>query len=176
MSNIKNHFSNLLLTFLSSFSFFDSWYLCHRNRINCHRSLYSQKAQVSIKVGTLIKRDKKECIDYSRRISVVRYSIHFSNFREKKNQDVNFDKKVQPDSRKSTQSVHSIGHVYESIPLEHFSTDVILEDDGNENQDENKMYADISDHVYDRTFKHRPYLNQQPNLYHVISELKLKRL
>ena len=74
------------------------------------------------------------------------------------------------------QSIHSIGNVYESIPLEHFSTDVIVEDDGNENQDENKMYADIPDHVYDRTFKHRPYLNQQPNLYNVISELKLKRL
>ena len=74
------------------------------------------------------------------------------------------------------QSIHSIGNVYESIPLEHFSTDVIVEDDGNENQDENKMYADNPDHVYDRTFKHRPYLNQQPHLYHVVSELKLKRL
>nr|XP_022326203.1 cubilin-like [Crassostrea virginica] len=58
-----------------------------------------------------------------------------SSSREKKNQDVNFDKQVQPVSRESVQSIHSIGNVYESIPLEHFSTDVIVEDDGNENQE-----------------------------------------
>ena len=54
--------------------------------------------------------------------------------------------------------------------------DVILKDDGNDNQDDKGTYVDIPDHVYDRTFKHRPYLNQQPNLYPMISELKSKHL
>ena len=109
-------------------------------------------------------------MQYGRIISVVR---HFSNHREKKNQDVNFSEKV---SRNSVLTIQSIGTLYESIPLDHFSKDVILKDDGNDNQDDKGTYVDIPDHFYDRTFKHRPYLNQQPNLYPMISELKSKHL
>lgn len=53
---------------------------------------------------------------------------------------------------------------------------VILKDDGNDNQDDKGRYVDIPDRVYDRSFKHRPYLNQQPNLYPMISELKSKHV
>lgn len=83
--------------------------------------------------------------------------IHFSNHREKENQDVNFNEKVNTVSWKSVLTIQSIDNLYESIPLDHFSKDVVLKNDENENQEEKGTYVNIPDHVYNRTFKHRPF-------------------
>ncbi|XP_052712189.1 mannan-binding lectin serine protease 1-like [Crassostrea angulata] len=73
--------------------------------------------------------------------------------------------KIHPVSRKS---VVSVGNVYESIPLEHFSIkDAIPEEDED-------VYTEVSEHVYDKTFEHRPHVNVNPNLYQLLSELKTK--
>lgn len=73
--------------------------------------------------------------------------------------------KTHPVSRKS---VVSVGNVYESIPLEHFSIkDAIPEEDED-------VYTEVPEHVYDKTFEHRPHVNVNPNLYQLLSELKTK--
>lgn len=73
--------------------------------------------------------------------------------------------KIRPVSRKS---VASVCKVYESIPLEHFSIkDAIPEEDEG-------VYIEVPEHVYDKTFKHRPRVNVNPNLYQPILELKTK--
>uniref|UniRef100_A0A8W8JXC5 CUB domain-containing protein n=1 Tax=Magallana gigas TaxID=29159 RepID=A0A8W8JXC5_MAGGI len=59
-------------------------------------------------------------------------------------------------------SVASDGNLYESIPLEHFS----IEDTTPE---ENWVYIEVPEHMYDKTFEHRPRVNVNPNLYHLIS-------
>lgn len=58
----------------------------------------------------------------------------------------------------------SDGNLYESIPLEHFS----IEDTTPE---ENWVYIEVPEHtcMYDKTFEHRPRVNVNPNLYHLIS-------
>lgn len=66
-------------------------------------------------------------------------------------------------------SVASDGNLYESIPLEHFSIeDAIPEED--------EVYIEVPEHMYDKTFEHRPRVNVNPNLYHLISELKTKNI
>lgn len=73
--------------------------------------------------------------------------------------------KTHPVSRKS---VVSVGNVYESIPLEHFSIkDAIPEEDED-------VYTEVPEHVYDKTFGHIPHVNVNPNLYQLLSELKTK--
>ena len=64
--------------------------------------------------------------------------------------------------------VRNRGTLYEAIPLDHFSKVLVLKNDENEKKEEKGTYVDIPDHVYNRTFKHRPFLNHQPNLYHMI--------
>lgn len=73
--------------------------------------------------------------------------------------------KNRPVSRKS---VASVGNIYESIPMEHFSIkDAIPEEDEN-------VYIEVPEHMYDKTFEHRPRVNVNANLYQLISELKTK--
>lgn len=75
--------------------------------------------------------------------------------------------KIRPVSRKS---VASVGNVYESIPLEHFSIkDAIPEEDEG-------VYTEMPEHMYDKTFEHRPRVNVNANLYQLISELKTKNI
>lgn len=74
--------------------------------------------------------------------------------------------KLAPVSHKSV--VH-VGNVYESIPLEHFSIkDTIQEEDED-------VYTEVPEHVYDKTFEHRPHVNVNTNLYQLLSELKTKK-
>lgn len=73
--------------------------------------------------------------------------------------------KNRPVSRKS---VTSVGNIYESIPMEHFSIkDAIPEED-------ESVYIEVPEHMYDKTFEHRPRVNVNANLYQLISELKTK--
>lgn len=73
--------------------------------------------------------------------------------------------KNRPVSRKS---VTSVGNIYESIPMEHFSIkDAIPEED-------ESVYTEVPEHMYDKTFEHRPRVNVNANLYQLISELKTK--
>lgn len=73
--------------------------------------------------------------------------------------------KNRPVSRKS---VASVGNIYESIPMEHFTIkDSIPEEDEN-------VYTEVPEHMYDKTFEHRPRVNVNANLYQLISELKTK--
>lgn len=75
------------------------------------------------------------------------------------------DREIRPVSRKS---VVSVGNVYESIPMEYFSIkDAIpVEDEG--------VYTEVPENVYDKTFEYRPHVNVNPNLYQLISELNTK--
>nr|XP_022326205.1 hepatitis A virus cellular receptor 1-like isoform X2 [Crassostrea virginica] len=75
--------------------------------------------------------------------------------------------KVRPISRKS---VMSVANVYESIPLEHFSNDDIMEED-----EKGGVYVDLPEHVYDRSFVKRTRANGNTNFYALISELKNKK-
>lgn len=73
--------------------------------------------------------------------------------------------KNRPVSRKS---VASVGNTYEIIPMEHFSIkDAIPEEDEN-------VYTEVPEHIYDKTFEHRPRVNVNANLYQLLSELKTK--
>nr|XP_022320849.1 CUB and sushi domain-containing protein 3-like isoform X2 [Crassostrea virginica] len=80
--------------------------------------------------------------------------------------DIQVDK-VRPISRKS---VMSVANVYESIPLEHFSHDDIMEED-----EEGGVYVDLPEHVYDRSFVKRTRANGNTNFYALITELKNKK-
>ena len=74
---------------------------------------------------------------------------------------------VRPISR---ESLMSVANVYESIPLEHFSRDDIMEEDG-----EAGMYVDLPENVYDRSFVRRTRVNVNTNFYALITELKNKK-
>lgn len=52
--------------------------------------------------------------------------------------------------------------------MEHFSIkDAIPEED-------ESVYTEVPEHMYDKTFEHRPRVNVNANLYQLISELKTK--
>lgn len=71
----------------------------------------------------------------------------------------------RPVSRKS---VASVGNIYESIPMDHISIkDAIPEED-------ESVYTEVPEHMYDKTFEHRPRVNVNANLYQLLSELKTK--
>lgn len=81
------------------------------------------------------------------------------------NTEIPDKEKNRPVSRKS---VASVGNIYESIPMDHFSIkDAISEED-------ECVYTEVPEHMYDKTFEHRPRVNVNPNLYQLISELKTK--
>ena len=67
--------------------------------------------------------------------------------------------------------VRNRGTLYESIPLDHFSKVLVLKNDENEKKEEKGTFVVIPDHMYIRTFKHRPFLDHQPNFYHMILSL-----
>lgn len=78
----------------------------------------------------------------------------------------NANDKTYPVPRKS---VASVGNVHESIPLEHF----LIEDSMPE---EDEVYIEVPEHMYHKTFEHRPRVNVNPILYHLTSDLKSKNI
>ena len=88
------------------------------------------------------------------------------NYSKQTNRDIQVDN-VRPISR---ESLMSVANVYESIPLEHFSRDDIMEENG-----EAGMYVDLPENVYDRSFVRRTRVNGNTNFYALITELKNKK-
>lgn len=85
------------------------------------------------------------------------------NYSKQTNRDIHVDN-VRPISR---ESVMSVANLYESIPLEHFSRDEIMEED-----EEGRIYVDLPENVYDRSFIKRTRVNGTTNFYALVTELK----
>ena len=62
-----------------------------------------------------------------------------------------------------------VGDVYECVPLEHFSKDIVFSTKGD------RTYVDIPYRVYENTFVSSLHLNENAQVYRLIPELKLKK-
>ena len=98
--------------------------------------------------------------------SVLNCLFFTFNYSKQTNRDIHVDN-VHPISR---ESVMSVANVYESIPLEHFSHDDITEED-----EEGRMYVDLPENVYDRSFVKRTRVNGNTKFYALIAELKNRK-
>lgn len=143
-------------------SLFSRWDRCCRTHIGCigdiHCTTKTVKHEVNHHDREIKKRKKVLFYTHTLNHLFIMFYYWYSIGQNDKEQ-------THPVSRKS---VASVGNVYESIPLEHFSIKYAIP------EEDESVYTEVPEHVYDKTFEHRPRVNVKPNLYQLLSELKTK--